>query len=126
MYPSRQLKPEQIDLARHMAGNGCTKDDLRREFSIGHNALMRILDENGIQLSPKPLDFKAPRPAMSFRRSTELEKAVERLRRTYKVVCCENTIRYPNQVPQPYTTLTKFRVGHMRNVPAWKVMEMAG
>lgn len=57
--------------------------------------------------------------------TTDLERAVTRLRHKYKPVCAENTIRHPYDAPPPYSADTLFRVGRHQNVPARKLMEMA-
>lgn len=119
----RTLSEEQETLFRHMVKNHCTRADLKRGFRMNLHTVRRLLAEFGIDTDPRARMMR--RKAVIHVPPDELQAAVQKLRTRYCPVCAEDTIRYPQQTPEAYRETTLFRVGHMENVPAARVVEMA-
>jgi transposase len=135
----RHISDEDAAIFRSMAERGATRHQLAARFGVSISTVGRFFRDLGIpaqkiKRAPEAVKSKAKgkRNAMNHlmewkppAATTDIEIAVQTLRQRYPVFA-ETTLRYPSRPPQKYGMETRFRVGSERDVPAARVLEMAG
>lgn len=119
---TRERKEVDIEEVRRLTREGYSQEAISHALSSSPSAIRRIqrrmnLRPNAPSWKPKQLVVQVPR--------SELEAAVDTLRRFYVPVYAETTERSPYSAPKPYGPQTLFRVGGRRSVEAREVLEMA-
>ena len=132
------ITPKQVEQVRELTEQGLSVRAIGEKIGISHRQVRRVREKHGIAALPLAERPKAETPANNGRNpmrylttwkpqaaTSEIEVAVDVLRRRFPVFS-EATLRYPSRVPERYSAETVFRVGCERNVPAARVLEMAG
>lgn len=130
--------PEQVEKVRELTEQGLSVRAIGEKIGISHRQVRRVREKHGIKAVPlverpkqedKPNGGRNPMRYLTTWKpqaaTSEIEVAVDLLRRRFPVFA-EATLRYPSRVPERYSAETFFRVGSERNVPAARVLEMAG
>ena len=130
--------PEQVEKVRELTEQGLSVRAIGEKIGISHRQVRRVREKHGITAVPLVERQKVETPKNNGRNpmryltvwkpvaaTSEIEVAVDLLRRQC-IVFAESTLRYPSRVPERYGAETLFRVGSERNVPAARVVEMAG
>jgi len=129
--------PEQVEQVRKLTEQGLSVRAIGEKIGISHRQVRRVREKHGITAVPraerpkveaKPTGRNPMRYLTTWKplaATSEIEVAVDLLRRKC-IVFAESTLRYPSRVPERYGAETLFRVGSERNVPAARVVEMAG
>jgi len=130
--------PEQVEKVRELTEQGLSVRAIGEKIGISHRQVRRVREKHGITAVPRAERVKAETPVNNGRNpmryltvwkpvaaTSEIEVAVDLLRRRITPVFAEATLRYPSRPPQKYGAETLFRVGSERNVPAARVVEMS-
>lgn len=132
------VTPEQVEKVRELTEQGLSVQAISDRVGISCRQVRRVREKHGITAVPRNERPKVETPKNNGRNpmrylttwkpqmaTSEIEVAVDLLRRKC-IVFAEATLRYPSLVPERYSADTLFRVGSERNVPAARVVEMAG
>lgn len=139
MYISRSAKlpPDTVERVKELAAQGKSIEFAVKALGISCRQVLIIRKEHkivtakpaNVEKKPKPKKKRNPMNVLQAWKppaaTTDIEVAVQRLRRKYPVYA-EVTSERPGKPPASYTMATRFRVGGMRDVPAERVLEMAG